>query len=252
MRRVLDKRFIAAIRLQRDQIPCYKEYPFCIPAIRNLKRLVLHPKVTFLVGENGIGKSTLVEAIAVKMGFNPEGGSRNFRFETRVSHSKLHQFLTVERGVLRPTDGYFLRAESFYNLATEIEKLDGFTSEAPPIIKSYGGNSLHEQSHGESFFSLLLNRLSGHGLYIFDEPEAALSPSRQMSVLTLIHQLVATGSQFIISTHSPILMAYPHSQIYHLSEKGIKKVDYKETDHYQITRDFLNRHEKMLEILLKE
>lgn len=149
-------------------------------------------------------------------------------------------------------DGYFLRAESFYNVATEIEKLDEEPGGGPLITPSYGGKSLHEQSHGESFFSLLLNRLSGNGLYIFDEPEAALSPQRQMSALTLIHMLVKKKSQLIISTHSPILMAYPDAQIYLLSERGIKKIAYTETEHFQVTQAFLNRHEQMVKMLLED
>jgi predicted ATPase len=243
--------FVRAVRLERDDVPNFKAFPFCIPAVKKLRRLELHPAVTFLIGENGIGKSTLLEAIAIKLGFNAEGGSRNMQFETRASHSQLHKFLKIERGGPRWTDGYFLRAESFYTLATEIDKLNKEPF-CPPLLPSYGGTSLHEQSHGESFLSLLMNRLSGNGLYIFDEPEAALSPTRQMSVLTLMHDLVLNRSQFIISTHSPILMAYPYAQIYELTEKGIKKVKYEDTDHFRITRDFLNRHEKMVRYLTSE
>jgi predicted ATPase len=243
--------FIRAIRLNREQVSSWKAFPFCIPAIKKLKRLELHPAVTFLVGENGIGKSTLIEAIAVKLGFNPEGGSKNIQFKTRDSHSDLNRFITIERAPIRPMDGFFLRAESFFTLATEIDEI-----EKQPLcgglLQSYGGKSLHEQSHGESFFSLLQHRLGGQGVYIFDEPEAALSPSRQMSALTLMHDLVRDHSQFIISTHSPILMAYPHSYIYLLSEKGIKRVAYEDTEHFRITRDFLNRHEKMVHYLLSE
>src|SRR5688572_16481158 len=243
--------FIRAIRLNREQVSSWKAFPFCIPALKKLKRLELHPAVTFLIGENGIGKSTLLEAIAVKLGFNPEGGTRNMRFATRESHTDLHRYLTLERAPLRPMDGFFLRAESVYTMATEIDVLDKVPF-CGPLLPSYGGKSLHEQSHGESFFSLLQHRLGGQGLYIFDEPEAALSPSRQMSVLTLMHDLVRDHSQFIISTHSPILMAYPHSNIYVLSEKGIKRVKYEDTEHFRITRDFLNRHEKMVHYLLSE
>lgn len=199
-----------------------------------------------------MGKSTLIEGIAAKLGFNPEGGSRNFRFETRASHSNLYKHLTIERGVKKPKDAYYLRAESFYNLASEIEHLDAIPSKTPPIINSYGARSLHEQSHGESFFSLLLNRLKGNGIYIFDEPEAALSPNRQMAMLTLINRLVAKKSQFLIATHSPILMAYPHSTIYLTSEQGIQQVSYTDTEHFRVTRDFLNRHQKMLDILLND
>ena len=239
------------MRLNRDRVSSWKTFPFCIPAVKKLKRLELHPAVTFLVGENGIGKSTLIEAIAIKLGFNPEGGSKNFRHKTRDSHSELHRFLSIERAAHRPMDGFFLRAESFFTLATEIDALDKEPG-CPPLLPSYGGKSLHEQSHGESFFSLLQNRLGGQGVYVFDEPEAALSPSRQMSALTLMHDLVTDHSQFIISTHSPILMAYPHAYIYVLSERGIKRVSYEETEHFRITRDFLNRHQKMVHYLLSE
>ena len=252
MPELLDTRYLSAIKLRREEIASFADYPFCIPAVKKLKRLEFHPAVTFLVGENGIGKSTLIEAIAIKMGFNAEGGSRNLQFDTRSSHSELHNYITLERGVRRPRDGYFLRAESFYNLATQLEQLDSFPAKAPPLINSYGGHSLHEQSHGESFFSLLLHRLGGDGFYIFDEPEAALSPNRQLSALALIHRLVRRRSQLIISTHSPILMAYPDAQIYVLTEKGIKKTTFTETEHFTITRDFLNRHKMMLKVLLEE
>jgi len=241
--------FIRALRLKRDEVPDFDHYPFAIPAVRHLDRLKLHPAVTFFIGENGSGKSTLLEALAVRAGFNAEGGSRNFRFDTRPSHSELFSHLVLERDPRRPTNGYFLRAESFYNVATEIEKLDAEPSIAPPIGPAYGGTGLHEQSHGQSFFSLMTNRLRGNGLYIFDEPEAALSPARQMSALTLMHDLVQTGSQFIIATHSPILMAYPDSVIYLFDESGIRQTTYEKTDHFLITRGFLNRHKKMLAIL---
>jgi predicted ATPase len=243
--------FVRAVRLNREKVSDWKAFPFCVPAVKKLKRLELHPAVTFLIGENGIGKSTLIEAIAIRLGFNPEGGSKNFQFKTRESHSELYRFLTIERAAARPMDGFFLRAESFYTLATEIDVLDK-EPHCPPLLPSYGGKGLHEQSHGQSLFSLLRNRLGGQGVYIFDEPEAALSPSRQMSVLTLMHDLVRDHSQFIISTHSPILMAYPHSCIYVLSEKGMKRVKYEDTEHFRVTRDFLNRHEKMVHYLLSE
>jgi predicted ATPase len=175
-------------------------YPFSIPAIRGLEVLPLHPKVTYLVGENGSGKSTLLEAIAVIMGFNAEGGSTNFRFQTRRSESPLWQTLRIVRGVRRPRTGFFLRAESYFNLATNIEELDREPGLGPPIIDSYGSKSLHEQSHGESFVALMMHRFGTDGLYLLDEPEAALSPLRQMSALARIHQLVLAGCQFIIAT----------------------------------------------------
>ena len=243
--------FIRALRLNRGGVPDFGAYPFAIPAIRELERLELHRAVTFFVGENGSGKSTLLEAIAVRCGFNAEGGSKNFRFDTRASHSELHRHLTLERSARHPSDGYFLRAESFYNVATELENLDqDYGLHIPTIGPAYGGSGLHEQSHGQSFFSLLTNRLHGDGVYLFDEPEAALSPQRQMSALTLIDDLVTRGSQLIIATHSPILLAYPDATIYEFSDAGIRPIAYTDTEHFQVTRDFLNRHEKMLAILL--
>lgn len=247
------KHYIRDVRLLRDKVPSFDEYPFSLPAVRGLDNINLHPAVTFLVGENGAGKSTLLEAIATAWGFNPEGGSRNFRFSTRSSHSNLGDCLRLVKGVRRPKDGFFLRAESFFNVATEIERLDddeGAFVTAPPVINSYGKRSLHEQSHGESFFSLLMNRFGGKGLYILDEPEAALSPSRQMAMLSRMHELVQNDSQFIIATHSPIIMAYPDAQIFALSQEGILKITYTETEHFRVTRDFLNSHEKMLQILM--
>lgn len=235
--------FLNAIRLERDLVPHSDQYPFSIPAIRNLDRLEFHPAVTFFIGENGSGKSTLLEAIAMKLNFNPEGGGKNFNFATRETHSNLHEHLTLER-FGHFTDGYFLRAESFYNLATQVDDLG--------VTYGYGKKSLHKQSHGEAFLSLLTNRLQGDGVYLFDEPEAALSPQRQLSVLTLIHRMVFHRSQLVIATHSPILLAYPQARIYSFSEDGISEVKYEETDHYQITKDFLNRPERMLEILLSE
>src|SRR5687768_4530105 len=181
--------------------------------------------MTYLNGENGSGKSTLLEAIAVSLGFNAEGGTRNFRFGTRASHSVLHQYLRIAKGVMKPRDGFFLRAESFFNLATDIERLDAEPSFGPPLIDSYGGRSLHEQSHGESFLALMKNRFGPNGLYILDEPEAALSPSRQLSLLIRMRELLEEGSQFIIATHAPIVLAYPGATIYQLDERGISAVE---------------------------
>lgn len=248
---MITTQFASQISLRRGDIDSFDQYPFCLPAVRSLETLKLHPKVTFLVGENGSGKSTLLEAIAVALGFNPEGGTKNFRFGTRPSHSNLHEFIRVAKGFRRPKDGFFLRAESFFNVASEIENLDAEPSFGPPVIDSYGGKSLHEQSHGESFLALMMNRFGGNGLYILDEPEAALSPQRQLAVLSRIHDLVSEDSQFIIATHSPILMAYPDAWIYSCSVNGLEKIDYFETEHYQITRDFLLNPERMLRVLLE-
>lgn len=245
------RHYLREVRLLRDKVPAFDGYPFSLPAVRNLDVLPLHPAVTFLIGENGSGKSTLLEAIAIAWGFNPEGGTRNFNFATRQSHSELYKFIRLSRGFRRPRDGFFLRAESFFNVATEIEHLDEEPSFGPPVIDSYGGRSLHAQSHGESFFALMMNRFGGNGLYILDEPEAALSPTRQMAMLSRMHELVKDNSQFIIATHSPIVMAYPDAQIFSLSEEGIAPVSYEETEHFLVTRDFLNNHERTLRRLLE-
>lgn len=248
---MLSRQYIEQISLRREIIDSFDRYPFCLPTIHFLNHFKVHPKVTFFVGENGSGKSTLLEAIAVSMGFNPEGGSKNFNFSTYDSHSNLSSFLRIAKGLKRPKDSFFLRAESFFNVATEIQRLDEAPG-GPPIVNSYGGRSLHEQSHGESFITLLKNRFREEGLYLLDEPEAALSPQRQLVALARIHELVQSGSQFIIATHSPILMAYPDATIYLFGKDGLSQVKYKETEHYQITQSFLNNPERMLNHLLKD
>ncbi|WBS05882.1 AAA family ATPase [Pseudoduganella sp. SL102] len=237
--------FAISMALLRDTVPDFERYPFSLPAVRHLDKLAFHPAVTFIVGENGSGKSTLLEALAVALGYNAEGGSRNFNFGTRASHSDLHEHVRIARGYRRPRDGYFLRAESFFNVATEVERLG-----IP--LDSYGGRPLHEQSHGESFMALLTHRFRGQGLYLLDEPEAALSPQRQLAALARIHQLVKGGSQFIIATHSPILMAYPDARIYACLPDGLRRTDYEDTEHYQVTLDFLRNPRRMLDTLLGE
>jgi predicted ATPase len=246
------KPYLREISLKREQVGNYECYPFNIPAIRKLRRLTFHPDVTFIVGENGSGKSTLLEAIASAWGFNPEGGSINFRFSTRPSHSDLCNHFRLVRSSRRPRDGFFLRAESFFNLASDIEHMDAEPSPAPPVINSYGARSLHEQSHGESFLALLFHRFGGNGLYVLDEPEAALSPTRQLSVLRRIHELVLKDSQFIIATHSPILMAYPRAKIVLLDEIGCREVDYGATEHFAVTKGFINNPAKMIEEVLAD
>lgn len=246
---IMTEQYIKSIGLKREAIADSGKYPFSLPAVRALDGIELHPKVTYFVGENGTGKSTILEAVATAYGFNPEGGSRNFNFSTTESHSSLYQAIKIIKGCKKPRDGYFLRAESFYNVASNIEELDDGTG---AIIAAYGGISLHEQSHGESFFALFQNRLRGKGLYILDEPEAALSPSRQMSLVARMHDLINLESQFIIATHSPIIMAYPDSYIYEITD-SIKRVRYEETEHFQIMKAFINNKEKMLnELMLSE
>lgn len=222
---------------------CYFSH---LPVVQSIRQqpLELTSPVTFFVGENGVGKSTLIEAIAVSMGFNPEGGSRNFRFSTQDTHSALSDSMRIAKGV-RPKDGFFLRAESFYNVATNIDELDADLG-GPRLIDGYGGVSLHQQSHGESFMSLIENRLNGDGLYIFDEPEAALSPSRILRLMRRIHELTARRSQFIISTHSPILMAFPGATVFEITPQGVAAVPYQETEHYQVSRLFFDDPDRML------
>lgn len=232
--------YVLAVKLRREKVGSFEEYPFSLPVVRHLETLELHPAVTFLVGENGSGKSTLMEALAVAWGFNPEGGTKNFRFGTRASHSVLHEYLRLVKSPRRPRDGFFLRAESLFNLATEIENLDKEPSFGPPIINSYGYTSLHEQSHGESFFAVMMKRFGGQGFYVLDEPEAALSPTRQLAMISRIHQLVRKHSQFVIATHSPILMAYPNAWIYNISLAGLERVSLEETEHYVVAKRFLN------------
>ena len=222
-----------------------------IPSIIWLKdhELNFDSQVTFLVGENGSGKSTLLEAIAISCGFNPEGGTKNFTFSTNDTHSLLYKFITIAKSAY-PKDGFFLRAESFYNFASNVDLLD--KQGGPPLTSYYGGKSLHKQSHGESFLALVKNRFSGKGLYLLDEPEAALSPSRLMQLLICIHDLCKKDSQFIISTHSPILMSYPGADLLELSEEGINKTSYLDTEHYRITKAFIDKPQVMYNHLFFE
>ena len=224
-----------------------------LPIIKFLsreKKLSFSSNVTFFVGENGTGKSTLLEAIAVAYGFNAEGGSKNFTFSTNATHSELCEHISVaKRGYAR--DGFFLRAESLYNVATNIDDMDKEFSFDPPVIESYGGVSLHNQSHGESFLSIIQNRFFGNGLYLLDEPEAALSPMKLLTLMAEIDGLVKKNSQFIIATHSPMLMAFPNAEILEFSKDGISRVDYRNTEHFKTTKMFLDNPEKMLHYLLE-
>lgn len=208
--------------------------------------LIFPTDVTFLVGENGVGKSTILESIAIAYGFNPEGGTKNFNFHTNNTHSKLSVFLVLSRNHLKAEDGFFYRAESFYNVSTNIDELD----KEIRLIDSYGGRSLHKQSHGEAFLSLVKNRFGGKGIYLLDEPEAALSPSRLMTLICLVNELVGKDSQFIIATHSPILMAFPNATIYTFDEDGFRTVKLEDTEHYIITKAFMNNYKGMISHLI--
>lgn len=228
------------------------QYPYNLKALANLERLKLHPNVTYIIGENGLGKSTLMEAIAVNLGFNAEGGSRNFNFSTRASHSDLHEHIRVAKSHRRIPDGFFLRGESFYNFASEIENLDREPGGGGSVISSYGGTSLHELSHGESFWAVFINRFFGSGVFLLDEPESALSVQRQMAMLSRIHQLVNKGAQFIIATHSPILLAYPDAVIYELTTAGVERKKYQETEMFSISKAFMSDPDRMLKMLLRD
>ncbi|QUL53993.1 AAA family ATPase [Paenibacillus tritici] len=242
--------YLRHVELLRALVPSFGSYPFNLPVVRALERLAFQKQVTFLVGENGSGKSTLLEGIAAAWGFNPEGGTLNFSFNTRASHSNLYEYLRIAKGVKRPKDGFFLRAESYYNVASYIDELDEEPGMGNRIKDSYGGSSLHEQSHGESFFSTFVHRFGGQGIYILDEPEAALSPLRQMSLLARMYELAEQNSQFIIATHSPILMSYPGAEILLLEGEHITPVALEDTDHYAVTRAFMTDRQKMLRELL--
>lgn len=239
--------YLRAIRLKKQ--PPKNSYLNNLPLVKSLKNageLTFDKPVTFLVGENGSGKSTLLEAVAVAMGFNPEGGSRDFNFSTSDTHSPLYTMLTCVKSVRLMSDGFFLRAESFYNAASYIDD----TAASNGYIR-YGGKSFHRQSHGESFLALAENRFGPGGLYILDEPEAALSPTRLMSLMVIIHRLARQHSQFIIATHSPILMTLPDSRIIQLTDDGFENVSYRETEHFIITKEFVNNPQKMLDMLFK-
>ena len=239
---------LISVALDRGKVVDWEVYPFTVPAIRAIEKIEIRSRMVFFVGENGSGKSTLLEAIAGHYGFGPEGGNRNTQFastETLASVDPLRKALRLAFSK-RTGKGFYLRAESFFNLATYVDNMG--------VAWAYGGISLHHQSHGESFFAILENRIESAGLYMMDEPEAALSPQRQLAMLAMLHGIARDNDeiQFIIATHSPILLAYPDALIYQMTADGMESVPYTETEHYRVTRDFLNRPEKMLGLLLDE
>lgn len=245
---MIEKQYINYFEILREKIADKNRYPFNIPALQNITKIELHPNVTFIIGENGTGKSTLLEALAVQYGFNAEGGSKNFSFSTQRTDSPLSACIRIGKGIASPKDGFFLRAESFYNAASYLDVLQ---KEDPQkkALKAYGDKSLHEQSHGESFFALFTNRFGGHGVYMLDEPEAALSAQRQLAFLVRLHELVNMKSQFVIATHSPLLLSYPHSKIIELSDAGYKTIQFSDTEPYIVHKAFMNDPQNMLKEL---
>ena len=243
--------FIQHVRIARNGDA--DGFPFTLPVVRHLTSmggLELGPGVTFLVGDNGTGKSTLVEALAVACGFNAEGGSRSFRFATRATESSLGEHMALRWGAVKPRTGYFLRAESFYNVATEIELLE---REDPGLLPAYGGQSLHERSHGESFLDLAIHRFGPNGLYLLDEPEAALSVQGCLAFVRRVVDLTAQHSQFVIATHSPILLAVPGATILQIDvHGGIERVRYDEAEPVALSKAFLNDPQRFLYHLLED
>ncbi|MBC2729029.1 AAA family ATPase [Desulfosporosinus sp.] len=238
--------FLRRLIFLNERIPSHKVYPFSINAFQRLETIEFNKSVTFFVGENGSGKSTLLEAIAFKCDFNTAGGGKNNFYEVHSAESALGDFIRLSWAP-KITNGFFLRAESLYNFASHIDSL------GPSAYEPYGGKSLHKQSHGESFLSLFANRFGKQGIYLLDEPEAALSPARQLTLLRIIRDLEQDSqSQFIIATHSPIILAYPGAQILDFDTSPISQTTYEDTSHYQITRGFLENRGRYLRKLFEE
>jgi len=235
--------FVKRIKLNKEKFPNNK-YPFNIECLKAVDELEITSPVTFFYGENGVGKSTLVEAIAIALGLNPEGGSNNMKFSNYDDYSELYKYLTISK-FGTPKTKFFLRAESFFNVASDISRNGDL------INTTYGGEDLHSCSHGESFLKLVEHRFWNNGLYILDEPEAALSPQKQMTLLCYIHDLAQNGSQFIIATHSPILLSYMHGKIFDMND-DMKEIKYEDTEVYKTYKDFLNNPYGMQKMLFEE
>lgn len=235
--------YIRAVKFKSPESLDWASYPYVVPAVNDLESIKFHPQVTFFVGENGSGKSTILEALALALGFSEEGGTRNVQLNTATTASDLHQAIRTIKSYKKPQDYYFLRAESFYNVATYMKQVN--------YLVEYGGD-IHLRSHGEAFLKLLTIKLKGKGLYLLDEPEAALSPTMLMTTLSVLDRLCQEQSQFIIATHSPILLAYPNAKIYQFSDTGIREISYEETEHFRVTKDFLNNYQKRIQQLLEK
>lgn len=238
------KPYLQRITAQFGDDVDWERHPYNVPSVRELESISFHPDVTFFIGENGAGKSTMLESIALALGFGIDGGSRNISLNTALEAAPLHHSLRLSKSFKTPRDRYFFRAESFHNVATRMDEIFDRTSAS--------AESLHARSHGEAFMAVLLDKFRGKGLYLLDEPEAALSPNRQLAALSAIHQLVRDDSQFIIATHSPILLAYPNAKILLFDGTGITEVAYEDTEHFAITRDFLNHYPRRLQQLFDQ
>ena len=240
--------FLRAIR--NEHVPTADDsYPFNLPIVRHLSTLEFSKSVTYIVGENGSGKSTLLEAIANLLGLNAEGGSKNFNFRTNDTHSNLYEELRAIRADVGYRNAFFFRAESFYNVASEVDRI---AREDQRMLNSYGGISLHKQSHGESFMALFTNRLRNKGLYIFDEPEAALSYMNQLRFLVWMKEAVNAGSQIIISTHSPVILAYPDAEIFVAEDGILKATSYDDCYIYRDMLAFITNKDLVIKELLSD
>ena len=244
------------VTLLRERVDDWDKYPFSVPVISKLKDLRFQSRVCLFAGENGTGKSTLLEAIAAHYGFGREGGNRNFHNDSTESNHSVDSLVKALRMSFdkRTGAGFFLRAESFFNTVTHMDDLDKEPSFGPPLSTYYGGRSLHSRSHGETFLTLLELKFQKNGLFLLDEPEAALSPQRQLSFLLLMHDTLrkSKNAQFVISTHSPVLLGYPEAQILSFDDGEIREITYEQTAAMQIVRRFVNHRESFLDELFKE
>ena len=241
--------FIKKIILKPEKV-IIDEFPFSMASVRALDGLEFNSAVTFFTGDNGSGKSTVIESIAVAAGFNHEGGSKNFNFSTAERTPALSDAIRLSRSAQRARNGYFYRSESFYNVITNINELDEDPGLTPPVRNSYGGRDLHTRSHGESLLDLIIYRFSEKGLYILDEPESALSVQNQLVLLARIHELVLKGCQFIIATHSPLIIAYPDAEVLNFSQDGIQSVTYDQTENFVLMKRFCTSPDSVIKSLL--
>lgn len=230
---------LRGLRIEWSKVEDRGVYPYDIPAIAQIEELDLSAPVTILVGANGSGKSTLLEAIATQLRCNPEGGSRNFAFSTENTLSPLHRTMRLITGAPIHKDAFFYRADTYFNVATEMRRLDGEASFGPPIVSYYGGTELHDLSHGQAVIRLLRHRFSPRGIYVMDEPEAALAPETQFETIAAIVDLARRGAQFVLATHSPLLMALPGAALYELTEHGLERRAYDELGHVRLYKRFL-------------